>query len=122
MLLFSGAPDLAWAFPIGLLVGFGSVTFLTTSTAIVQVNAAPEMRGRVLALQAIVFLGSTPVGGPVSGWIADAAGPRTAVAVGGLAACGAAGWGILAFRRRRGSLAADEPRPEPDDLQVPEPA
>jgi MFS family permease len=122
MLLFSGAPDLAWAFPLGLLVGFGSVTFLTTSTAIVQVNAAPEMRGRVLALQAIVFLGSTPVGGPVLGWIADAAGPRTAVAVGGLAACGAAGWGILAFRRRRGSLAADEPRPEPDDLQVPEPA
>ncbi|HEY8216310.1 MAG TPA: MFS transporter [Acidimicrobiia bacterium] len=122
MLLFAGAPDLAWAFPLGLLVGIGSVMFLTTSTAIVQVNAAPEMRGRVLALQAIVFLGSTPIGGPVIGWIADAAGPRAAVAVGGVAACGAAGWGLLAFRRRRGSLAADEPRPEPDDVQVPEPA
>jgi MFS family permease len=122
MLLFAAAPGLAWAFPLGLLVGAGSVAFLTTSTAIVQVNAAPEMRGRVLALQAIVFLGSTPLGGPLIGWIADAYGPRTAVALGGLAACAAAGWGVLAFRRRRGSLAADERRPEPDDLQVPEPA
>jgi predicted MFS family arabinose efflux permease len=122
MMLFAGAPDLAWAFPLGLLVGGGSVAFLTSSTAIVQVNAAPEMRGRVLALQAIVFLGSTPLGGPLVGWIADSFGPRVAVLVGGLAACAAAGWGVLAFRHRRGSLAADRPRPEPDDLQVPEPA
>jgi MFS family permease len=122
MLLFAGAPDLAWAFPLGLLVGASSVAFLTSSTAMLQVHALPEMRGRVLALQAIVFLGSTPIGGPLLGWIADTAGPRVAVAVGGVAACGAAGWGVAAFRRRRGSLAADEPRPEPDDLQVPEPA
>ena len=122
MIVFAGAPSLAWAFPLGIVVGVGSVTFLTTSTAIVQVNAAPEMRGRVLALQAIVFLGSTPIGGPILGWIADTFGPRVAVLVGGVAACGAAGWGLLAFRRRRGSLAADRPRPEPEDLQVPEPA
>jgi MFS family permease len=122
MLLFAGAPDLTWAFPLGLLVGAGSVAFLTSSTAMLQVHSAPEMRGRVLALQAIVFLGSTPIGGPLLGWIADTAGPRTAVAIGGVAACGAAAWGLAAFQRRRGSLAADEPRPEPDDVQVPEPA
>ena len=122
MMLFAGAPSLGWAFPLGLLVGIGSVAFLTASTAIVQVNAAPEMRGRVLALQAIVFLGSTPIGGPILGWIADTFGPRVAVLVGGVAACAAAGWGVLAFRRQRGSMAADRPRPEPDDVQIPEPA
>jgi MFS family permease len=122
MLLFAAVPNLAWAFPVGLVVGVSSVLFLTASTAIVQVNAAPAMRGRVLALQAIVFLGSTPVGGPILGAISDTFGPRAAVVVGGVAACGAAGWGVVAFKRRRGSLAADVPRPEPEDVQIPEPA
>ena len=61
---------------------------MTTSTAIVQMRAAPEYRGRVLALQAMVFLGSTPIGGPTVGWIIDAFGPRAGVAVGGLACLG----------------------------------
>ena len=43
---------------------------MTASTAIVQMRADPAMRGRVLALQAIVFLGTTPVGGPLLGWCA----------------------------------------------------
>jgi MFS family permease len=122
MMLFAASPTLAWAFPIGMLVGMASIAFLTASTAIVQVNAAPEMRGRVLALQAIVFLGSTPIGGPILGFISDTLGPRYGALVGGVAACIAAGWGVLAFRKRRGSMAADQPRPEPEDVQVPEPA
>ena len=63
-------------------------------------------------------------GASVNYWqaIADTYGPRVAVLVGGLAALVAAGWGVLAFRRRRGSMAADRPRPEPDDVQIPEPA
>ena len=50
-------PASRWLFPIGILVGVGSISFLTASTAIVQVQADPTMRGRVLALQAMVFLG-----------------------------------------------------------------
>jgi hypothetical protein len=56
------------------------------------------MRGRVLALQAIVFLGSTPIGGPIVGYICDVFGPRAGLVVGGIAALVAAGWGSLAWR------------------------
>ena len=99
MLLFAAAPSLAFAFPIGLLVGASSIAFLTASTAIVQLRASPDMRGRVLALQAIVFLGSTPIGGPILGYVSDTLGPRAGVLIGGIAACGAgiAGWWV--YRR-----------------------
>jgi MFS family permease len=100
LLVFSVAPSLAVAFPIALGVGFCSIVFMTASTAIVQVRSAPEMRGRVLALQAIVFLGSTPIGGPLIGWVCDAFGPRYGLVIGGLGALGAAGWGVVAERRR----------------------
>jgi MFS family permease len=66
---------------------------MTTSTAIVQLRAAPEYRGRVLALQAMVFLGSTPIGGPIVGWISDTAGPRVGIVIGGVACLAAAAWG-----------------------------
>ena len=53
------------------------------------------MRGRVLALQAMVFLGSTPIGGPIVGWICEQFGPRYGVAVGAVAALGAGVWGLM---------------------------
>ena len=108
LLAFSLAPTLEWAYGLGFLVGVGSIAFLTSSTAIVQVRSEPNMRGRVLALQAIVFLGSTPVGGPVLGWICDATSPRVGVLVGGLAAAGAALWGSAAYRRSRVGLDTEQ--------------
>jgi MFS family permease len=98
MLVFASAPQLASAFPIALAVGFTSVTFITTSTAIVQVRADPAMRGRVLALQAIVFIGTTPIGGPLLGAISDRFGARAGFMVGGVAALAAAAWGYLVTR------------------------
>ncbi len=121
MLAFAAVPSLAWAFPAGFLVGVGSIAFLTTSTAIVQLKAAPEMRGRVLALQAILFLGTTPIGGPIIGYISDVFGPRVGVLVGGIGGCAAAAWGLWAYKRVRGSFAADVPLPEPVDVVFPEP-
>ena len=59
-----------------------------------QIRSAPEMRGRVLALQAMVFLGSTPIGGPIVGWVCENFGARYGVAV-GAAALGAGGWGLV---------------------------
>ena len=88
-------PNVALAFPIGLFVGLGSIAFLTASTAIVQIRSDPMMRGRVLALQAMVFLGSTPIGGPIVGWICEEFGPRYGVAVGAIAALGAGVWGLM---------------------------
>ncbi len=99
MLVFSVMPTLRAAFPTALVVGLASVGFMTASTAMMQLRSDPQMRGRVLALQAIVFLGSTPVGGPLLGFVCDAFGPRAGVALGGLAAIAAAGWGVLAARR-----------------------
>jgi MFS family permease len=96
--LMTFVPNVALAFPVGLLVGLGSIAFLTASTAIVQIRSDPMMRGRVLALQAMVFLGSTPIGGPIVGWICQQFGPRYGVAVGAVAALGAGVWGLMKAR------------------------
>jgi MFS family permease len=99
MMIFASAPNLGAAFPIALIVGLSSVAFMTASTAIVQVRSSSAMRGRVLALQAIVFIGSTPIGGPLLGLVCDRYGARAGLVLGGVAALGAAGWGLLADRR-----------------------
>ncbi|MCU1380386.1 MAG: arabinose efflux permease family protein [Acidimicrobiales bacterium] len=99
MSVLAVVPNLASAYPIVIVVGLTSIAFMTTSTAIVQLRADPAMRGRVLALQAMVFLGSTPIGGPILGVICDAFGARAGVAVGGAAALGAAAWGAYMLRR-----------------------
>ena len=104
-LLMAFAPNLVIAFPLGVLVGLTSIGFLTASTAIVQICAAPAMRGRVLALQAMVFLGSTPIGGPIVGAIAERFGARYGIALGAFAAMGAGTWGVIVGNRHRDATA-----------------
>jgi MFS family permease len=128
MALMAVAPNVAVAVVLGVVLGFASITFLVASTAIVQIRAAADMRGRVLALQAMLFLGSTPVGGPIVGFIADHFGARYSVGLGALAAFGAGVWGLSALRRAEarddagaggggeadaGGAAADGDSPEP---------
>jgi MFS family permease len=103
------APNEAVAFALGPVLGLTSIAFLTASTAIVQIEAAPDMRGRVLALQAVLFLGSTPIGGPIVGWVSQQFGARWGVGLGALAALLAGSWGLMRARR----LA--EPPPIPDE-------
>jgi predicted MFS family arabinose efflux permease len=98
MALMAVVPGLPVALGAGLLVGLGSIAFLTTSTSIVQLRADPSMRGRVLALQAMVFLGSTPIGGPILGAVAEHLGARYAIGVGAAAAVGAGLWGLSVVR------------------------
>ena len=98
MLLLAITPNVPFTYPIGVLVGISSITFMTTSTAIVQLRADPSMRGRVLALQAIVFLGSTPIGGPILGWVCQQFGARFGVAIGGVSAIVAGMYGMHAVR------------------------
>jgi predicted MFS family arabinose efflux permease len=101
-------PGLGAALPAGVAVGLTSVLFLTSSTAIVQLEARPEMRGRVLALQAMLFLGSTPIGGPIVGWVAEEAGSRVAVLVGAVATLAAGAWGLsMAGRTGRNPTRSD---------------
>jgi MFS family permease len=120
MLALALTPTLALTFPIGIAVGWASISFLTASTALVQVQSAPEMRGRVLALQAIVFLGSTPIGGPIVGAVSQAFGPRAGIALGGFAALAAAAFGIVVRRRARDRAGAQgvSDATEPGALQV----
>ena len=99
MALMAVAPNQAVAFVVGILLGVTSIAFLTASTSIVQIEAAPEMRGRVLALQAMLFLGSTPIGGPIVGWVSQQFGARYAIALGAVAAFGAGAWGLAVARR-----------------------
>lgn len=99
MIALALAPNVAFAYVFGVGVGVASITFMTTSTAIVQLRSDPSMRGRVLALQAIVFLGSTPIGGPIIGWVSQQYGARSGVMIGGIAAVVAAGYGWRAARR-----------------------
>ena len=68
--------------PVGLCV----LTLLTSANQTVQMTTEPSMRGRVLSIYMMFFLGSTPLGSPLIGWVADAWGPRIAIAVGGLSA------------------------------------
>lgn len=96
------APSLLVAYPIALTVGAGSVGFMTSVAATVQLRVPPNVRGRVLALQSMVVMGSTPIGGPIIGWISDAIGARAAVFMGGLACVVAAGWGRRAMRHQLG--------------------
>lgn len=88
------APGLAVALVVMVVLGATSVAFLTASTAIVQLRSRPEMRGRVLALQAMLFLGSTPIGAPIVGWLSETYGARIGLLTGAVATLLAGAWGL----------------------------
>lgn len=90
----AAAPSMWSAYPLGIFMGFSGVVFMTASTAIVQMRTDTQMRGRVLALQAMVFLGSTPIGGPIMGIICQLWSPRAALLVGAVACWWAWAWGV----------------------------
>jgi MFS family permease len=69
---------------VAIPLDLGGAAFVAGMNAITQQECPPEMRGRVLALGAIAFLGSTPIGGPITGWIGDNVGAEWALAYGGL--------------------------------------
>jgi MFS family permease len=100
-LLAAAAPSLPLAMLALVPLGFTSVTFAATINSTLQLGARPEMRGRVMALYSVVFLGSTPIGGPIVGWLAEVAGPRAGLVLAGCAAIAAAVGGTVAFARRR---------------------
>jgi len=80
-----------WSFGVALIVvGFTSITLLTTANGTVQTTTAPVMRGRVMALYLAIFLGGTPIGAPIIGWVANEFGPRSAIVVGGSSGLAAA--------------------------------
>ncbi len=99
MLLLSSLPSVSSAMPAAFLLGAASIVYLTASTTIAQVDTRRDLHGRVLALQTALIGGTAFVGGPIVGQLADLAGPRAPIAIGGLVCIAAAGLGELARRR-----------------------
>jgi MFS family permease len=74
-------------FAISLIpVGLSALTMMTSANATVQMSVDPALRGRVMALYMAIFMGGTPIGSPIVGWIGGAFGARWSIAVGGLVA------------------------------------
>jgi len=97
------APTLRVELAMLIVLGFVSIVFMITANSTMQLTARPEMRGRVMAIYAIVFLGGTPIGAPFAGWTAEILGPRWAIALGGAIAASVGLVGLSVFRRARGA-------------------
>jgi MFS family permease len=128
ILAASVAPNLPAEYALLLLVGYGSISFNSLAKTTLQLAAVPSMRGRVMALWSVAWLGSTPVGGPVIGWIGQTFGARWTLVVGGLATvlAGLLGYASLVKIDRRAKAVLDAalgagtvgPVPEPAAAQV----
>jgi MFS family permease len=98
-LLAAGAPTLTLEILALAPLGAATVTLAASINSSLQLASEPTMRGRVMALYSIVFLGSTPIGGPLSGWLSEAVDPRAALVMGGVAAIAGALFARVAFAR-----------------------
>lgn len=96
------APTLLAAYLILPAIGLAMMLFIPTANSMLQLSSTPEMRGRVLGLFSLLFLGSAPIGGPLVGWMSEVWSPRAALYVGGAATMGVAVvvGGILRSRHR----------------------
>jgi MFS family permease len=100
-LLAAVMPSLAFEVPMLALLGAAAVTFAATINSTLQLAVSPEMRGRVMALYSVVFLGSTPIGGPLTGWLAQTYDPRIALLLAGASGLAAAWAARITFKRVR---------------------
>jgi MFS family permease len=119
MLLAAAAPSLAWEMVVLVPTGAAGVAFVAMANGVLQTHTDPLMRGRVMALFSVAFLGSTPIGGPIVGWVSQVLGARAGLALGGLAAVLAA---LVAARRQMGRFLLRPRAARPDDLRVEEQA
>jgi MFS family permease len=113
------APSLWTELVVLLFVGYGSITFNSYAKTTLQLAARPEMRGRVMALWALAWQGSTPIGGPLVGWIAQATNPRWSLIAGGVPTILCGLLALPALTRIDLKAAAAEPVPiEPQSDQA----
>jgi len=104
MFVVAGAPTLVLAIVAMVPLGYAAMCFMITGNTLLQLNARPQARGRVMALYGMVFLGSTPIGAPIAGWLGQLLGPRMEFAVMGVVALGV-GAVVLLLRRRAAAIA-----------------
>jgi MFS family permease len=99
MLLLTVTPSTLVAIPVVIAIGMASILYNTATTAHVQLATESYIRGRVLALQTVLLIGSAPIGGPLLGWTADHFGGRVPMLIGGVSCLVAALFGTIASRR-----------------------
>jgi MFS family permease len=99
VVLASLAPDMPLEFVALAGAGAGSVSFMAIGNSTLQLGAAPQMRGRVMSLWFVAFQGSTPIGGPLVGWVIAAAGARVGLGLGGVTLLAVAALGALVLHR-----------------------
>jgi MFS family permease len=104
--IFAAVPSVWLAVPAVVLVGVTSIMYMTATTAMIQVRADPQMHGRVLALQTVLLIGTTPIGGPALGAVADVLGPRSIVIIAAVAPLVAATFGAMRGRSVLASTSA----------------
>ena len=117
-LLADGAPTLPMEIAALVPLGAASVTFAAGINSSLQLAADPAMRGRVMALYSIVFLGSAPIGGPIAGWLSQSIDRRAALILAGAAGLAAALGARAAFNHQRVAGPGDG-RPECDRAPAP---
>ncbi len=100
------APSIWVAYLVSVPLGAGGAAFISALNAITQQDSPPDMRGRLLALGAVAFLGTTPIGAPITGWIADHVGAEWSLGYGSVITLVCAGLGALVRLR---SIGADVP-------------
>ncbi|MDQ4059308.1 MAG: MFS transporter [Actinomycetota bacterium] len=108
LILIAGvAPSLPLEMIALVPMGAAGIAFVATANSTLQLNADPAMRGRVMALYSVVFLGSTPIGSPLVGWIGETFGVRAGFFISGFACLLAAAYAIDVVRKERAVRAAE---------------
>jgi MFS family permease len=112
MLAAAAAPTLPLEIAALAPMGIAALVFQTSTNSLLQLRSEPALRGRVMALYAVVFIGTTPIGAPIVGWVAQQHGARAGFVLGSAAIMVAAATGLwLARRRAFEPLARPAPAP-----------
>jgi MFS family permease len=111
------APTLPVELAALIFTGMAALVFQTTANSLIQLRSEPALRGRVMSLYAVLFIGTTPIGAPIVGWAAQEAGPRAALVLGAasiLATAAVAAWLARSrhvFEARPRGRTAESPQP-----------
>ncbi|MGH3171042.1 MAG: MFS transporter [Trebonia sp.] len=118
------APNMLVELVVMVFVGYGSITFNSYAKTVLQLAAKPQMRGRVMALWGLAWLGSTPIGGPVVGWVGQEFGARWSLVIGGVPTilCGLLALPALLAVDRRLARRASAASPAPELISRATPA
>jgi MFS family permease len=112
--ILAGLSPWYWLFALSLIpLGMAALTVITTANAYMQTSVEPEMRGRVTSLYLMIFMGGTPAGAPLIGWVAELLGARWSLLGGGIVTATGTLLVTVLLARRNGIVMRPRLRPRP---------